>query len=381
MERRDAWKKSKIKIRYIDQAKSLTEIRRGCREWSSMIRRSQQLTLWKLEKAFIDFFLRCHRGLKPGFPRHKSFQRFSGWTLGANEGYKFSKHLDDEGKLKCGKLTLSGVGAINFRGSSRETVSKIKYLDVVARRGRWIASIVCEVPGERKISPDRCVGIDWGVDTLAVVADSEGRVGRIANTRIGRTSHPQLRKACREFSRSLRGRRSKSTTKKRLRVARLYEKMANKRLDRSHKLSAFLAENYKYLAIEKLNIESMTKSRAGTIARPGKHVSKYRRLSREIKDTAPGMLTKHLIYKAAEAGGSIVCADTRRYTPSQLCPSCGKSKKKTLSQRRHICPCGANMCRDEAAAKVLLLVANELKGRVSAGARARSCRKASTQNV
>lgn len=39
---------------------------------------------------------------------------------------------------------------------------------------------------------------------------------------------------------------------------------------------------------------------------------------------------------------------------SQECSSCGQIVKKSLSTRTHICSCGANLCRDENAAKVLL---------------------------
>lgn len=39
--------------------------------------------------------------------------------------------------------------------------------------------------------------------------------------------------------------------------------------------------------------------------------------------------------------------------PSQRCPACWDTKKKTLDQRRHVCACGADLDRDESAATVM----------------------------
>ena len=64
-ERIDAWKKSKISISYVDQAKSLTVLRRDDPRWLQAVLNgefipvnvhSMQVTLKRLDRAFASFF-------------------------------------------------------------------------------------------------------------------------------------------------------------------------------------------------------------------------------------------------------------------------------------------------------------------------------------
>jgi putative transposase len=72
-ERRDAYRKAKVSIRYGDQSAQLKDIRRadpdGQGRWSFS---SQQATLRRLDKAFQAFFRRVKAGQAPGVdnPRH-----------------------------------------------------------------------------------------------------------------------------------------------------------------------------------------------------------------------------------------------------------------------------------------------------------------------
>ncbi|PZO72147.1 MAG: hypothetical protein DI629_21060, partial [Mesorhizobium amorphae] len=61
---------------------------------------------------------------------------------------------------------------------------------------------------------------------------------------------------------------------------------------------------------------------------------------------------------------------TRRLRPSQRCPDCGEIRKKALSERRHACPCGCDLGRDEAAALVLLRWGLDEAARLRAAAEA-----------
>jgi putative transposase len=61
-----------------------------------------------------------------------------------------------------------------------------------------------------------------------------------------------------------------------------------------------------------------------------------------------------LRYKAEEAGIELVEVNTREAKPSQTCPCCGAVRKKLLSQRMHVCPCGTRLPRDQASAQVCL---------------------------
>lgn len=82
--------------------------------------------------------------------------------------------------------------------------------------------------------------------------------------------------------------------------------------------------------------------------------SRKKGLNREILNTTPGAFFSLLKCKAEEAGVQWVEIPTREVKPSQTCHRCGVQKKKTLSERRHLCPCGADCSRDENAARVML---------------------------
>ncbi|MEW1848459.1 helix-turn-helix domain-containing protein, partial [Nonomuraea angiospora] len=71
-ERREAYRRAKISIRYGEQSAQLKEIRAddpaGQGRWSFT---SQQQTLRRLNKAFEAFFRRVKAGQTPGYPRFK----------------------------------------------------------------------------------------------------------------------------------------------------------------------------------------------------------------------------------------------------------------------------------------------------------------------
>ncbi|MFZ5992980.1 MAG: zinc ribbon domain-containing protein [Deinococcota bacterium] len=57
----------------------------------------------------------------------------------------------------------------------------------------------------------------------------------------------------------------------------------------------------------------------------------------------------------------------RPHGTSQICPQCGRVKKKELSERIHACECGCVLDRDVAAAKVILALG--LDGALGGGGR------------
>ena len=89
-ERIDAWRKAGISIGYQDQCKSLTQVRGELADdWANCS--SQQITLRRLDKAFMAFFDRCRRGQAPGFPRFKSLARMPGIGFkGHGDGWRFT---------------------------------------------------------------------------------------------------------------------------------------------------------------------------------------------------------------------------------------------------------------------------------------------------
>ena len=86
---------------------------------------------------------------------------------------------------------------------------------------------------------------------------------------------------------------------------------------------------------------------------------KNKHLSKSIADVAWSTFRQCLVFKAEEAGRSVIAINPRN--TSQLC-LCGEMVKKTLAVRIHKCPkCGLIMDRDTLAAKNILRFGQNLQ--------------------
>lgn len=347
-----AYRKQGISVNYYQQAKELTELRAELLEFKALNAQSCQNTLKRVDRSFQNFFRGCKEGAKKvGFPRFKSFARYPGWGYNTHgDGWRL--FTEDRHHY----LRLSGVGHIRMRGKAR-TQGKPKTLDIVYKQGKWYASVVFECEPERKQNVvTSAVGLDWGVETFATLAhDDDNKYTAIENKRHLRSELNRLKQLQRDCSRKKRGSRNWAKAKKR--IATLHAKIARKRRDFLHQTSTQIVKENSLIAVEKLNIKGMTSS--GGKRKKG--------LNREVLSTAPGAFHGMLKYKAEEAGTRYIEVPTRKVKPSQTCSGCGKQEKKALQQRRHECPCGTRLSRDENAARVILNWAlDKLKGRESA---------------
>jgi IS605 OrfB family transposase len=119
-------------------------------------------------------------------------------------------------------------------------------------------------------------------------------------------------------------------------VARVHERITNKRKDFTHKLSHKLVNSYGTIAIEDLSINDMQKDN-------------FRCINKGIADVAWRNFFNLLTYKAEYAGRSVVKVNPA-YT-SQDCSRCGYRQKMPLSNRTFQCPCcSLSLDRDHNAA-------------------------------
>ena len=117
-------------------------------------------------------------------------------------------------------------------------------------------------------------------------------------------------------------------------VARVHERIRNRRNDFVHQESRKIVNKYGFVVVEKLKPKEMQKNR---------------RLSKSISDAAWSLFRRCLEYKAEEAGIGFKAVDPE-YT-SQDCSACGHREKKALSDRVHHCKkCGYTADRDHNAA-------------------------------
>ena len=177
------------------------------------------------------------------------------------------------------------------------------------------------------------VGVDLGINTLAVLSDGAAIRGPKAHTAL----RQRLRRTSRAFSRKQRGSRNAAKAKRRL--ARLHARIAHVRKDATHKATTHLVKTYRRIGIEDLNVRGM----AGN-----------RHLARSIMDGGLQEFRRQLEYKARFYGAIIVVAD-KWFPSSKTCSCCGSVKAElALSQRRFRCfECSFESDRDWNAARNL----------------------------
>jgi putative transposase len=124
--------------------------------------------------------------------------------------------------------------------------------------------------------------------------------------------------------------------KQKLRVARLHEKISNKRKDFLHKESRRLVEAWDAVAVEDLNMKAMSRTLS---------------LGKATMDNGNGMFRAFLSYKLTERGKPLVRID-KWFPSSKRCSACGTSNTGLmLKDRVWVCNgCGITHQRDENAA-------------------------------
>jgi len=235
-------------------------------------------------------------------------------------------------KVEGDRLVLSKIGGIRMR-LHRPIGGDVKTLTVKRMpSGKWYACFSCIVEAQPKEKPHGDVGIDLGLECLAVLSDGT----RIENPRYYRSMERRLAHLQRSLSSKEKG--SWNRMRARQRVARLHEKIENRRSDFLHKASRAVADSYGTVYVEDLKIRNMVRNR---------------RLAKSISDAGWGRFVGMLCYKEEESGGRVILVNPRG--TSQMCSVCGEVVVKSLSVRVHVCPCcGLVLDRDLNAARNVL---------------------------
>lgn len=344
-ERRDAYRMAGKSITYYDQQNQLPAIKIDRPDLVPLGSHALQETVRRVDRAMAAFYRRVRVGEEPGYPRFKSWRRFSGWTWPDRAGWHFKPGPDGA----HGRLIIAKLGAVKMRGQAR-TLGDPVSCTIRYKRGAWYASIVVNCTPRRRAGSGE-IGMDLGVEKLA--AFSNGK--RIENPR-----HLAAEaEAIAEAQRALRAKRNKRSKRYRLAVqavARRHAKVAARRQDFLHQESAKVIATYGLIATEELQVKNMTRSAKGTAAAPGKNVAQKAGLNRSILDVGMSDFLAKLKYKAEDAGTWFVEVPTRKVKPSQTCPCCWHRAKKRLDERVHHClVCGYTADRDVAAALVMLI--------------------------
>jgi putative transposase len=318
-ERRDAYTKRGVSINYYAQANQLKVIRQAgdCRlaNFSAC-----QDVLRRVDKTFAAFFRRTKAGLKGGYPRFKSRQRFDSYTFPS---------YGDGCRLAGNRLYLQGVGHIKVK-LHRPVDGVIKTITIKRECGKWFACFNVEVQTTPLPDSANSTGIDLGLMAFATLADGT----EIPNPRYAQRAQARVRVAQRRIARRKRG--SKHYREAVLLFQKAHAKIKRQRADFHHKTARKLVNTYGIIAIERLNVTALARSM----------------LAKPINDAAWGGFLDILAQKAAEAGRTLIAVDPSG--TSQTC-LCGAPVPKLLRQRVHQCSsCGLVAARDHVSAQLIL---------------------------
>lgn len=277
--------------------------------------------------------------------------RFPSWRK-RKHGGRFRYDADRARPVDVRTVRLPGVGTVATRedmswlvdrlvlGGARVLGSAVK-----ERAGRWWISFQVEVD-RTELDKRRAVpagapacGIDLGLTTFATVVDSDGTVTEIQAPKPLKAALRKLRRSNKAVARSRRD--SANRAKRRLELARVHLRVANRRADFLHRTTTKLARTKSAIAVETLNIAGMAANR---------------RLARAIADAGWNEFVRQLDYKTSWYGSRLWKAD-RWFPSTKTCSthSCGHRQGLTLAERSWTCTvCGTLHDRDQNAAANLL---------------------------
>jgi putative transposase len=282
-----------------------------------------QQSLRHLQGAFVAFWEGRAR-----HPRFKTKRRHYDAAEYTRSGFRFQH----------GQLTLVKLrGPLNIRWSRPLPEGSQPSTVTVSRdpAGRWYVSLRVVDATVRPLPPVQThVGIDAGLSSRMTLSTGE----RITNPRYESQDRARLARAQRVLSRRQKG--SSNRAKARLRVARIYARISDRRRDHLHKLTTRLVRENQTIVIEDLHVRGMLSNHS---------------LARAIGDAGWWELRRMLQYKCAWYGRDLVVVN--RWLPSsKTCSTCGHlTDQLALSVRNWPCQrCGSWHDRDVNAAKNIL---------------------------
>ena len=292
-----------------------------------------------LKQAIIDML----SAYKNFFERHTGYPKFKSkhdnkqscrFELGA-----ISKRND----YTTYHLSLANIRNVRFRCNNKYAQYLQKHHDNIRQAtltklpcGEYYLSILVDGSLTHKglQDTDKAVGIDLGVKDFVITSDGEV----FSNLHFKKSQSDKIKRLQRQLSRKEKG--SNNRNKARLKLAKAYKKINDRKQYYLHQVSNTLINENQVICMENLNVKGMLRNH---------------KLAESIQEMNFGEFRRMLEYKARWYNRKIVFVD-RFYPSSKTCHNCGYiNKELKLSDRRWICPqCGGVIERDHNAALNIL---------------------------
>ena len=233
-------------------------------------------------------------------------------------------------KFRCSDLYLRRLQKYN-KNIRSATLSKTK-------SGNYFLSILVEMKDDelKKFEhTDKQVGIDLGVKNFVITSDGEV----FENKHFLKKEENKMKRLQRQLSRKVKG--SNNREKQRVKIAKLFERMTNKKEAYIHYVVNKLLQSYDTIFMEDLNVQGLLRNHH--LAKAISEVGFYK--------------FKEILNKKSLINGKQVISVDRFYPSSKTCSVCGYKKQDLkLSDRSWVCPqCGTKHDRDINAAVNILL--------------------------
>ena len=287
-----------------------------------------QQSVRDMNKAYDNFF-KFHTG----YPKFKS-------KKDNHQSCRFPK--DAFIGIRGNRIDLiKSLKDIHFKCSVRDEKYLNKNQDKVhsltltkTKSEQYYLSVLVDKQLEPKLQTTSVIGIDLGIKDFVIT--SEGQV--FENLHFKKSETNKLKRFQRQLSRKKEG--SKNREKARIKLAKLNQKIRNKKLHYLHQVSNQLVSENQIICMEDLNVKGMMKNH---------------NLAESIQEMNFGEFKNLLIYKCLQYERQLVFIN-RFYPSSKTCHCCGYvNKSLKLSDRHWVCPeCGSLIERDYNAALNIL---------------------------
>ena len=206
------------------------------------------------------------------------------------------------------------------------------------KSGNFFLSILIEMEDaelKRFEHTNKQVGIDLGVKYFVITSDGDV----FENKHFFKKKEKQLKKLQRQLSKKVKG--SNNRKKAQVRIAKLFERITNKKDAYIHYVTNELLTYFDTIFMEDLNVQGMLRNH---------------HLAKAIQEVGFYKFKETLVNKALVNDKQVVFVD-RFYPSSKTCSVCGYKKRDLrLSDREWVCPkCGTKHDRDINAAMNILL--------------------------
>ena len=326
--RKDSYQINNISVSSSDSIKYLVPLKQQYQWLTDVHSKVLQQSVRDMNKAYDNFFK-----LKKGYPTFKSKHDYK-------QSCRFPK--DAFIGIRGNRIDLiKALKDIHFKCSVKDEKYLNKNQDKVSsltltkdNTGKYYLSVLIDKPNEIRQCNNNIIGIDLGIKDFVVTSEGEC----FGNLHFKKNEVNKLKRLQKCLSKKQKG--SNNRNKARIRLAKLNEKIRNRKLNYLHEVTNTLLNENQVIVMEDLNVKGMVKNH---------------KLAESISEMNFGEFRRMLEYKALWYGRKVVYID-RFYPSSKKCNHCSYvNNELKLSDRQWVCPqCGEIIDRDYNAALNIL---------------------------